>query len=353
MDIKDLTKAELERWLLDRGEQPYRAGQVLKWIYQREVTDFARMTDIPLGLRALLEQEFAAEHLEWTLVSSSVDGTRKYLFTLADERKIESVLIPDEDRLTLCISSQVGCAMGCVFCATARVRPVRDLTPGEIVGQVWEVKRALGKEERMTNIVLMGMGEPLANYASVVKALTILTAQWGMGFSPRRITVSTVGLVPQMCQLIEETHVNLAVSLTATTDALRTQLIPINKRYPLEELLSACRSLPLAPRRRITFEYVMLRGVNDSEEDAIRLARLLHGIRAKVNLIPFNPFPGSPFASTPRPQIDRFRQLLLDRGLHATTRESRGQDIQAACGQLVAQNPHPDPLPFRARENLG
>jgi 23S rRNA (adenine2503-C2)-methyltransferase len=346
VDIKDLTKAELERWLLARGELPYRAGQVLKWIYQQGMVDFARMSNISLGLRTLLGQEFAVERLQCAQVISSADGTHKYLFTLKDKRQIESVLIPDEDRLTLCISSQVGCAMGCGFCATAQVQPVRDLTPGEIVGQVWEVKQALGKEGgaspgdtspgRITNIVLMGMGEPLANYTSVVKALAILAAEWGMGFSPRRITVSTAGLVPQMRQLIKETQVNLAVSLTATTDALRARLMPINKRYPLEELLSACRSLPLAPRRRITFEYVMLKEVNDSEEDARRLARLLHGIRAKVNLIPFNPFPGSSFAPTPRPQIDRFRQLLLDRGVQATTRESRGQDIQAACGQLAA-----------------
>jgi 23S rRNA (adenine2503-C2)-methyltransferase len=362
VDIKDLTRAELEHWLLNRGEPPYRAGQVLKWVYQQGATDFAHMTNIPLGLRTLLEQAFAVERLQYTQVMPSADGTCKYLFTLKDKRQIESVLIPDEDRLTLCISSQVGCAMGCGFCATAGVRPMRDLTPGEIVGQVWEVKHIPGKNDtalpsgaplggtpprRITNVVLMGMGEPLANYASVAKALTILTAEWGVGFPPRRIAVSTVGLIPQMRQLLEETRVNLAVSLTATTDTLRTQLMPINKRYPLEALLSACRSLPLAPRQWIVFEYVMLREVNDSEEDARRLVRLLHGIRAKVNLIPFNPFPGSPFAPTPRPQIDRFRQILLDRGVYASIRKSRGQDIQAACGQLAAQNPHPFSPPFR------
>src|SRR5438128_11928417 len=239
--------------------------------------------------------------------------------------------------------------MGCGFCATARMGLVRNLSPAEIVGQV-RAGRALAAPRPLTNIVFMGMGEPLANYEAVRTALDILTAEWGYAISPRRVTVSTVGLVPLIPRLIAETRVNLAVSLSATTDAQRARLMPIDRRYPLRTLLDACRALPLPRRQRITFEYVMLGGENDSEADARRLARLLHGLRAKVNLIPFNPFPGSPFLSTPRPQIERFRQFLLDKGVHATVRESRGQDVQAACGQLAAQNPHPDPLRrFRQR----
>ncbi|MBI3301939.1 MAG: 23S rRNA (adenine(2503)-C(2))-methyltransferase RlmN [Deltaproteobacteria bacterium] len=335
MDIKEFTKAELEAWLLEKGEKPFRARQTLKWLYQRGAETFAEMTDLPSTLRTTLTQEFSIDRLTCVHLSPAADGTRKYLFALTDHRQIESVLIPAEDRLTLCLSSQVGCAMGCRFCATAQVRPVRDLTAGEIISQVWEAQRSLSAGERLTNLVFMGMGEPLANYDQLVKALTIATSEWGLNFSPRRVTVSTVGLVPQMRRLLEETNVNLTVSLTATTDRLRDELMPVNKRYPLEQLLDTCRTLPIAPRKRITFAYTMLKGVNDSDDAARRLTRLLHGLRAKVNLIPFNPFPGAPFLSTPRPQIDRFRQFLLDKGVHATVRESRGQDVQAACGQLA------------------
>jgi 23S rRNA (adenine2503-C2)-methyltransferase len=350
MDIKEFTKTDLEAWFVERSEKPYRARQVLKWLYQRGVQTFAEMSDLPNPLRAILTQEFSIVRLSCVHVTPAADGTRKYLFALADQRHIESVLIPADDRRTLCISSQVGCAMGCRFCATAQVRPVRDMTAGEIVSQIWEVQRSLSPEEHLTNLVFMGMGEPLANYDHLVKALTIITSEWGFNFSPRRVTVSTVGLAPQMRCLLEETSVNLTVSLTATTNRIRDELMPINRRYPLEQLLETCRGLPIAPRKRITFAYTMLKGVNDSDEDAKRLTRLLHGLRAKVNLIPFNPFPGTEFLPTPRPQIDRFRQFLLDRGIHATVRESRGQDVQAACGQLAAQNPHPSPLPERERE---
>ena len=335
MDIKEFTKAELEAWFLGKGEKPFRAGQTLKWLYQRGAETFAAMTDLPSTLRTLLGREFAINRLTCLHLSPAGDGTRKFLFALADRRQIESVLIPAEDRLTLCLSSQAGCAMGCRFCATAQVRPVRDLTAGEIVSQVWEVQRALPPGERLTNLVFMGMGEPLANYEQVVKALAVVTAEWGLNFSPRRVTVSTVGLVPQMRRLLEATHVNLTVSLTATTDRLRDELMPVNRRYPLRHLLDTCRTLPIAPRKRITFAYTMLRGINDSDDDARRLVKLLHGLRSKVNLIPFNPFPGTPFLPTPRPQIERFRQHLLERGVHATVRESRGQDVLAACGQLA------------------
>jgi 23S rRNA (adenine2503-C2)-methyltransferase len=337
MDIKEFTKTELESWLLDRGERPFHARQALKWLYQRRAVTFAAMTDLSLSLRVLLNQEFSIDRLTCLHLSPSLDGTRKFLFSLRDSRQIESVLIPSDDRLTLCISSQVGCAMGCRFCASAQVRPVRDLTAGEIISQVWEVQHTLPPRERLTNLVFMGMGEALANYEQLVKALTIVTAEWGLNFSPRRVTVSTVGLVPQMHRLLTETNVNLTISLTATTNQVRDDLMPINKRYPLEQLLAACRDLPLSPRKRLTFAYTMLRGINDSDEDARRLVKLLHGLRVKVNLIPFNSFPGTAFLPTPRLQIEHFRQLLLDRGIHATVRESRGQEVQAACGQLAAR----------------
>ena len=336
MDIKSLTKTDLESWLVGRGEKPYRAGQILKWLYQRGATTFDQMSDLSLVLRTQLAQAFSINRLACVRMTQANDDTRKFLFALADDRYIESVLIPAEGRLTLCISSQVGCAMGCRFCATAQVRPVRDLTATEIINQIWEAQRTLPAEQKLTNLVFMGMGEALANYDHVMKALGVITAEWGFNFSPRRVTVSTVGLVPQMHRLLSETNVNLTVSLTATTNELRNTLMPVNRRFPLEQLLAACRTLPMSPRKRVTFAYTMLKDVNDSNDDARRLTRLLHGIRAKVNLIPFNPFPGTSFLPTPRPQIDQFRQILLDKGIHATVRESRGQDAQAACGQLAA-----------------
>jgi 23S rRNA (adenine2503-C2)-methyltransferase len=339
MDIKELTKADLETWMLERGEKPYHARQVLKWLYQRGATSFAAMTDVSAALRARLEQEFSIRNLACVRMTAAADGTRKFLFALGDGRRIESVQIPAEDRLTLCVSSQVGCAMGCRFCATATVRPIRDLTAGEIVSQIWDVQQALPATQRLTNLVFMGMGEPLANYEQVVKAIEIITAEWGCNFSPRRVTVSTVGLVPQMKRLLEETSVNLTVSLTATTNTLRDDLMPVNRRFPLGQLMEACRTLPIAPRKRVTFAYTMLKDVNDSEADAKRLTKLLQGFRLKVNLIPFNPFPGSEFQPSPRPRIEHFRQALLDKGIMATIRESRGQDAQAACGQLAAAFP--------------
>ena len=336
-DIKELSRAELERWCLDNGHTAFRARQILRWLYRHGTTSFADMSDVSVALRERLAGVFSIGRLSCVRTSAAADGTRKYLFGLADGRRIESVLIPAPGRQTLCISSQFGCAMGCQFCATARMRPVRNLSAGEIVGQVWEVQRVLSADQQLTNVVFMGMGEPLANYDQVVKAIEVLTAEWGLNFSPRRVTVSTVGLVPQMQRLLDETRVNLTVSLSATTDELRARLMPVNSRYPLGQLLDACRSLPARSRRRLTFAYTMLAGVNDGLTDARRLVKLLHGIPAKVNLIPFNAFPGSDFTSSPRLHIDRFRQLLLDKGVLATIRESRGQDVLAACGQLATQ----------------
>ncbi len=317
------------------GYPAYRVTQVLAWVYRQGATDFRAMSDVPLALRSELSKNFTFPLLTPAAVARSADTTCKLLFQLDERAAIESVLIPDPPRLTLCISSQAGCGMGCTFCATARLGLRRNLTAVEIVGQVLAARAQLRPAERISNLVFMGMGEPLANYAAVVEAIEMLTADWGPGLSARRITVSTVGLVPGMQQLVRDTKVNLAVSLTATTDAVRERLMPINRRYPLEVLMAMCRSLPIPQRRRITFEYVMLAGVNDSLDDAARLARLLRGIRAKVNLIPFNPFPDAGFRCAPAQAIERFQERLLADHVHATIRQSRGHDIQAACGQLA------------------
>ncbi len=336
-DLKDFSVDELAARLSELGEPGYRARQVLRWVYQKGAESFAEMSDLSRALRSALGESFRIGRPRLLRLARSADGTRKFLFELEDGGRIESVLIPAEgsDRLTLCISSQVGCGMGCTFCATATLGLRRGLRAPEIVDQVLEARRELGATA-ITNIVFMGMGEPLHNYEEVVKAIGVLTAEWGVGFSPRRITVSTVGLVPAMKRLLEDTRVNLAVSLSGTTDAVRSRLMPVNRKYPVATLLAACRALPLPRRKRITFEYVMLRGENDSLADARRLGRLLRGIPSKINLIPFNPFPGSSFSSTPRPAIEAFRGELLRQGVHATVRESRGRDIQAACGQLAA-----------------
>jgi 23S rRNA (adenine2503-C2)-methyltransferase len=330
-----MTPGALRPWLAERGYPSYRATQILSWVYRRRATGFAAMSNLPPALRDELAADFALPLLTPAVVGRSTDGTRKLLFRLDEHAAIESVLIPDPPRLTLCISSQAGCGMACAFCATARLGLLRNLSAAEIAGQVLAAQAQLRTDERVTNVVFMGMGEPLANYAALVQAIDMLSADWGVGLSTRRITVSTVGLVPAMQRLIGDTGVNLAVSLSGTTDEQRARLMPINRRYPLATLMAMCRSLPIPQRRRITFEYVMLAGVNDAAEDAARLARLLHGIRSKVNLIPFNPFPGAGFAGSPEPVMRRFQEHLLASGLNATIRRSRGRDIQAACGQLA------------------
>ena len=327
--------------LVERAGAPaYRVAQVLDWVYRRGVASPDAMSTLPQGLRAALGEALAPPAVESALVSRAADGTRKLAVRLGDGEVVESVLIPDRHRLTLCVSSQVGCAMGCRFCATARLGLRRQLRVEEIVGQIVLARAELASHPlppgAITNLVFMGMGEPLHNLEHLLPALRILSAPWGLGISPRRITVSTVGLVPEMERLLAQTQVNLAVSLTATTEAARRDLMPVTRKYGLRQLLDSCRSLPVPRRRRITFEYVLLDGVNDSDDDAQRLVAALHGIRAKVNLICFNPFPGAGFDPTPRERVGRFQRLLLDRGLNATVRESRGADIAAACGQLAA-----------------
>jgi len=332
---RDLTRRALAAWLKERGYPAYRGSQILAWVYRKGADRFDAMSNLPAALRQELNSDFTLPALTPARVAHSNDDTRKLLFDLPGGVQVESVIIPDPPRLTLCISSQAGCAMGCTFCATARLGLLRNLAPAEIVGQVLAAQRVLRRDERLTNIVFMGMGEPLANYDAVLQAIEMLTAEWGIGLSARRVTVSTVGLVPAMERLVRDTSVHLAVSLSGTTDAQREELMPINRRYPLDELIGMCRALPIPQRRRITFEYVMLDGVNDSAEDASRLVALLHGVRSKVNLIPFNPFPASSFKPSPVSRIDAFQRQLLSAGVAASVRRSRGQDIAAACGQLA------------------
>ncbi len=347
-NIKAFTLPELEEAVTGLGLKKYRAGQVFEWIYRHRAADFDAMTSLGKADRELLKQHFYIPGLTVLKTELSSDGTRKYLFGLQDGHTIESVLIPDEDRSTLCISSQVGCAQGCRFCLTGSGGFQRNLEAFEIADQVLFVDGMTADESiagvtsvpgrRITNIVLMGMGEPMANLDNVIKALGVITGEKGLVFSPRRVTVSTDGLIPGIDRLGRSgIKVNLAVSLNATTDEVRDRIMPVNKRYPIKELLAACRRFPLEPRRRITFEYVLLRGVNDSHEDALRLARLLRGIRCKVNLIPFNPFPGTELQRPDDASVRHFQQVLLDHHYTAPVRESRGRDISAACGQLREQ----------------
>jgi 23S rRNA (adenine2503-C2)-methyltransferase len=338
VDVRGMSLAELEAAVAEAGERPYRARQIAHWLFQRRVDSIHAMRDLPAPLRASLAERFTLGSLEKVDVRHAADGTRKLLLRMEDGERIETVIIPADGRTTLCISSQAGCAMACEFCATARMGLHRNLTAAEIVGQILAARRELAADEGLTNFVFMGMGEPLANYPRLVRALEIMTADWGMAISPRRITVSTVGLVPMMERLLAEVPVNLAVSLHATTDELRDRIAPINRRYPLEQLLDACRSLPLKRRSRITFEYVTLAGVNDTTADARRLVKLLGPLRAKVNLIFFNPFAGSGFVPSARPAVEAFQAILHRNNLTATIRESRGLDIAAACGQLYAEH---------------
>lgn len=334
-NLKQLSRDEMISFFEGLGERPYRARQVINWIYKKFTTSFDEMTDLPKSLRSHLKETAFISELTLLKKEASRDGTEKFLFGLIDGEAIESVLIPDKKRLTLCISSQVGCAMGCRFCETGRMGLRRNLMAYEIVDQVIAAQQVSG--QTITNVVLMGMGEPLDNIDEVIKALWRLTSF--MGISKRRITVSTAGLIPGIQELAERgPGVNLAISLNATTDDVRSRIMPINKRYPIHELMKACREFPLPPRRRITFEYVLLEGINDSEDDALRLVRLLRGIRAKVNLIPYNPvsttIQGERFRRPPEERILSFQQILIRSGITALVRKSRGTDISAACGQL-------------------
>ena len=332
-NLKALSGDQLSRFIEDAGLPRYRANQLLHWIYQKQASQLASITEYSKDLRLQLEALAYISDLAVVKRLKSRDSTEKFLFALEDGQTIESVLIPDDDRLTLCISSQVGCAMGCRFCLTGKTGFVRNLAAHEIVDQIIAVRRIIGPQKRLTNIVLMGMGEPLANFDHVVEALRrIITL---LGISRRRITLSTAGIVPKIPLLAEKAPgVNLAISLNATTDTARSAIMPINKRYPLAALLGACRNFPLGAGRKITIEYVLIRGVNDSPEDAVRMVKILHGLRCKVNLIPLNPHPESGLQRPPEDKITAFQEILIRSNLTALVRESKGGDILAACGQL-------------------
>jgi 23S rRNA (adenine2503-C2)-methyltransferase len=329
-DIKNLPLEALESYISGLGKERFRAKQIFKWLYQMDATSFGEMTNVSKEFRQTLEERALISNLVPEVVEASADGTKKYLFRLSDGSAVESVLIPDEGRNTLCISSQVGCAMGCSFCLTGTFGLSRNLTTAEIVNQVCAVKR----DDPVRNIVFMGMGEPLANLAAVIPAVKILTDPDGFQFSNRKVTVSTSGLVPQMAELGKAVTVNLALSLNATTDEVRSQIMPVNRKYPLKELLAACKAFPLPSRRWITVEYVLIRDLNDTLDDAKRLVRLISNFPSKVNLIPFNEHEGAGFRSPTQETIDRFHKYLLDKNVTVITRSSRGSDISAACGQL-------------------
>lgn len=350
VDLRSLTLDEAVAFAQGLGEPRYRGQQLWRWVHGRGAASFDEMTDVSRPLRARLAGEAVIGTLAVAEVQRSSDGTRKLRLTTRDGRSIESVLIPDGEKLTQCISSQVGCALDCQFCATARLGLVRHLDAGEIADQVYRARALLAEEEpgrRITNLVYMGMGEPLHNYQAVMKSIAILTDGLGANFSQRRITVSTVGLVPGIERLGRESlRPNLAVSLNASCDEVRDRLMPVNKKWPIARLLDALRAYPLEQRRRITFEYVLLAGVNDSAEDADRLARLLRPLRCKLNLIPWNPHPGAPFARPSPDAIDRFQNRVKALGLAAYLRTPRGDDIDAACGQLANRGASgPAPLP--------
>jgi len=357
INLLGLPRPELTAFVAQLGSQPFRARQLMNWMYKRGTGCFAEMSDLAKDFRARLALAAEVRAPEIAAVQRSADGTRKWLLRADAAQAFEMVFIPEPDRGTLCISSQVGCALDCSFCSTAQQGYNRNLTTAEIIGQVWLAARELEREEResvaagmpptggnaqderhVTNVVLMGMGEPLANFRNVVPALHILLDDFGFDLSRRRVTLSTSGLVPQIYRLAEETNVALAVSLHAPDDALRNELVPINRKHPIAELLEACwHYLDEQNGRSVTFEYVMLDEVNDSPAQARALARLLKGHPAKVNLIPFNPFPGTRYRRSPAAVIQRFRDELLQRGVLATIRRTRGDDIDAACGQLAGR----------------
>lgn len=344
-NLKDLTLGELKSLVKDLKEPPYRAVQLYGWLFKKGAASVDEMSNVSKKFLAILKEGgYCIGAPRIIKRRTSVDGTVKLLFSLEDDKRIESVLIPDGGRLTLCVSTQAGCALGCRFCATGMLGPGRNLTLSELTGQVHS-SEALVKEglvrgfARITNVVLMGMGEPLLNYEEVVKFLKVLTDPKGMGFSARRVTVSTAGIVPAIKKLGKETRVNLAVSLNATTDRVRNILMPVNKRYPISLLIPALRQYPLLQRKYITIEYVLIKGVNDSTGDARNLAELLRGIPCKINLIPFNPFPGSFFERPDEKSIEAFKGVLRNARYNALIRVSRGLDIEAACGQLCAGYP--------------
>ena len=342
VNLLDFDATGLTGFFANLGEKPFRAKQLLRWVHRFGQNDFAAMTDIAKSLREKLSSVTTITPPMIISDKLSDDGTRKFLFDVGGGNAVESVFIPEDDRGTLCVSTQAGCALDCAFCSTGKQGFNRNLAVAEIIGQLWQANSALGvdpKGERIiSNVVLMGMGEPLANFDNTVIALRLMLDDNAYGLSRRRVTVSTSGLVPMMDRLADECPVALAVSLHAPNDALRDELVPINRKYPLRELMAAChRYQKKAPRDFVTFEYVMLDGVNDSEAHARDLLALTRDVPCKFNLIPFNPFPGSPYRRSPAPRIRRFAEVLMAAGIVTTTRKTRGDDIDAACGQLAGQ----------------
>lgn len=342
INLLDLDKAGLQMFFTEMGEKPFRASQVMKWIYQFGVSEFDGMSNLSKSLREKLKEIAEVRPPQVLSEHRSHDGTIKWVLQLDTMNCIESVFIPESDRGTLCVSSQVGCALDCSFCSTAQQGFNRNLRVSEIIGQLWVANQALGclprEQRQISNVVMMGMGEPLLNFDNVVKAMSLMLDDEAYGLSKRRVTLSTSGVIPALDRLKQVSDVSLAVSLHATNDALRDQIVPINQKYPIAELMAACkRYLAGDARRRITFEYVMLDGINDSDAEAHALAKLLRNIPSKVNLIPFNPFPGTAYQCSSQERIDAFRDILIRHGLTTITRKTRGNDIEAACGQLAGQ----------------
>ena len=336
INLKGLELHELEKLMQEWGQQKFRARQLMLWLYHKRAANFDEMTDISKAFRAdLMEKAYISQPKLVTKTNSAIDDTVKYLFELEDGNRIESVLMYDRNRVTVCVSTQVGCAQGCAFCATGMMGFVRNLTAAEIIDQLMAIESDIGGGKKATNVVFMGMGEPLANYNQTMKALCLMIASEGLMVAARKITVSTLGLVPKIKAFINEgLKVGLAVSLNATTNEVRNSLMPINKKYPIEELLDASREWAIKIGRRITIEYVLIRGVNDSSDDAHRLCKMLHGVPSKLNLIPFNEIKGLDFQRPEPEEVEKFRQIVASRYYVAPIRLSRGNDITAACGQL-------------------
>ena len=339
VDLKNLTFQELKNFIASFGKESYRSIQILRWLYQKGVHSIDEMTNLSNKFRQELKEVGTLSSLHPLRIEEARDGTKKFLFQLEDGNRIESVLIPDKSRLTLCISTQVGCALGCQFCLTGKKGWKRDLILSEILNQILAVRETLKGGASITNIVLMGMGEPLANYDHTLKAIELMTHPEAFKFSSRRITLSTVGLLPELERLSKEKiSFRLAVSLNASDEETRNYLMPVNRRYPLKKLLEACRNFPLRPRTRITFEYVLVAGVNDAPQDARRLSKLLRGIPSKINLIPLNEAPGIPFKRPTEGTIKEFQEILMRDGFTAIVRASKGLEISAACGQLQGKS---------------
>ncbi len=338
LDLAGLEREELADLVESLGHKRFHATQIYRWIWKRGVSSFADMTDLPRALRAALQEKALVSTPATAAQAVSEDGTQKFVLRLGDDKQIESVFIPDTPAQTFCISTQVGCAMACAFCLTGKMGLLRHLSAGEIAGQVRVLADALGLRQSRFNIVLMGMGEPLHNYDATMKALRILNDDEGLAINPRRVTLSTVGIVPMLDRLASEPLMpNLAVSLHATTEAQRMAIVPPTKKYSLHDIIEACKRFPVAKRGRITFEYVLLEGVNDSPDDARRLVKLLAGVKAKVNLIPLNAAAGIPFERPSDRRVDRFARILAAKNLGVSVRKSRGRDIRAACGQLIVE----------------